>query len=738
MPKQILEMRPYFSRCVDNFFTGFDPPRTLAPAAALAPSTTTTSPLAFTTAPKPSPTPDVGAKKTANGEPPIITPSESPTVGQPQKQDIQAPDPKHQTSDPGKESHDLSPPDNDPAQPGSKSTEVNGDSQQVDKANTVPEEGKNPTPPFIPVLTIAAGIAKAGSNQNTGPASHDIPPLVGNADPVDVEPTDSQSQVQPGDPQHMISAAKTVEDNGENNPSEAHPLPEIIVDPEQNIPSQSSPAGETEEDLQNKYSNKFDQSATAIEGPGNDDSSSNKISGKSNPADEITGVFRNEKNPKSIEPSIKNLQDPGMETASELDFTEDPRKENPSRPSSSFDVTGDTREKIPGNIDPSAEVIGGSKLENPNKVNLPIKSVQEPGMENTNESDPAHETMEDPEEEDPSRPRPLAEVMKGNGENNPSKSDPTVGGTGNEVPGELNISDTIGDSKKGFTNKINPSFETMGDVGKDRLSELDSSAVYPENENLSALGQFLDITKDPEKSHLDELDPSFETTGDPGKDTLSNFNPSANFPAKDSSSELESLFETPELPVQKDPSTETSIDSETGEDPAQPNDADNPDDLPQQYDETDKLDPFHISPNQLHRIEAALSLSAQEAQLPPEPTEKRHGVSNHNGSPDQSSTLNNHVTVTATPVSASEKSRTAWPVNGTLNTPSASANVSENISAISSPSGAGIMAGSGIDSPSAVQTDSSVSRDHANMANDVGAMSSGAWIALGLLIFLGM
>ena len=737
MPKQILEMRPYFSRCVDNFFTGFDPPRTLAPAAALAPSTTTTSPLAFTTAPKPSPTPDVGAKKTANGEPPIITPSESPTVGQPQKQDIQAPDPKLQTSDPGKESHELGPPDNDPAQPESKSKEINGDSQQVDKASTVPGEGKNPTPPFIiPVLTIAAGIAKAGSDQNADPASHDIPPLVGNADPVDVEPTDSHSQVQPGDPQHMSNAAETVEDTGENNPSEVHPLPGIVVDPEQNIPSESSPAGGTEEDLQNEYPNKFDQSGKAIEDPENDDSSSNKVSGKSSPADEITGEFRNE-NPKSTEPSIKNLQDPGMETASELDFTEDPRKENPSQPSSSFDVTGDTRGKNPGNRDPSAEVIGGSKLENPNEVNLPIKGVQDPEMENTN-ADPAHETTEDHEKEDPSRPRPSAEVMNGNGENNPSNSDPTVGGTGNEVPGELEMSDTIGDSKKGFTNKINPSFETMGDVGKDRSSELDSSAVSPGNDNLSVLSPLLDITKDPERAHLDELHLPFETTGDPGNDTSSNFNPSANFPAKESSSELDSLFETPELPAQKDPSTETSIDSETSEDPAQPNDADKPDDLPQQDDETEKLDPFHISPNQLHQIKAALSLSAQEAQLPPEPTEKRHGVANHNGSPDQSSTLHNHATVTATPVPASEKSRTAWPVNGTLNTPSASANVTERSGAISSPSGAGIMAGSGIDSPSAVQTDSSVSKDHANTASDVGPMSSGAWIALGLLMSLGM
>ena len=637
MPKQILEMRPYFSRCVDNFFTGFDPPRTLAPAAALAPSTTTTSPIAFTTAPKPSPTPDVGAKKTANGEPPIVTPSEIPAVGQPRKQDTQAPDPKpdpkHQTFNLGKESHNLALPENYPAQPGSKSEEINGDSQQGNKANKVPGDGKKPTPPFIPVPSIAAGIARVGTDQSTDPGSHDIPPLVGNADPVDVEPTDSHKQVQPGDPQHIGNAAETVEDTGRDNPSEGHPLPGIIVDPEENIPSELSPAGQTAGGLQNGNPNKFDQSAKAMEDPEDDDSSSNKVPGKSNPADEITDESRNE-NPGSTEPSIKGLQDPGMETASELDPIEEPEKENPSRPHSSFDITGNTRKTDPSNIDPSAEGLDGSKVENPSEVDLPIKGAQDTGMENTNEFDPAHETVEDPKKEDPSRPRPLAEVMKGNGDNNPSDADPIMGGTGKEILGELNTSDTTGDSKEEFTNNINPSFGSMGDVGKHRSSDLDSSAVYPGNENLSAIDQLLDITKDPKKAYPDELDPSFETMGDLGKDTSSNFNPSAKFPAKESSSELEPFFETPEFPAQKDPSTETRIDSATGKDPAQSNDAHKSDDQPQHNDQSHKFDPFHMSPNELHQLKAALSLSAQEAQLPPEPTQKQYDVSNQHGSPD--------------------------------------------------------------------------------------------------------
>ena len=765
MPKQILKMRPYFSRCVDNFFTGFDPPRTLAPAAALAPSITTTSSTASTTAPKPSPTPDVGAKKTANSGPPLTTPSEIPAVGQPRKQDTQVPDstdPKHQTSNPGKESHDLAPPELHPAQPGSKSEEINGDSQQGKKANTVPGEGKNPAPPFISVPTVSPGIAKAGSDQSTDPTSHDIPPLVGNADTMDVEPTDSHSQVQPGDPQHRTNATETTSGN---NPSESHPLPWIKVDPGKTIPSESSPADEIKGDLPMGNANKFNPSTKAIDDPENEDSSSNKVPDKSNPADEISDESRNE-NPISTRPSVEGLQGPGMEKASALDSTEEPGRENPSRPHPSFEVTGNTGNNNPSNIDPSSEVMGGSKIENPSKVNLPTKGAQGPGIETTKESDPTHETVEDPEKEDPSKSRPLADVMKGNVENNPSDADPEVGGTRKEVLGGVNISDTIGDSEKEYKTSTNPSFGTTGDVEQDRSSNLDSSTVFPGNANPTALGQLLDITKDPTKSSLDKLDPSVETTGDSGKDGSSNSNPPVKFPTNESSSELESLFETPELPAQIDPtesnsSSETSNNSETGEDPAQPNDADNPDDLPQPNDETDNLDPYHTSPNQPHRIEAALSLSAQGAQLPPEPTQKRHGVSNHPVSPDpygtfdhgrqtepfpgfqpaailnlQSSSSNNHA-ITATPVPVSEQFRTTSPSNGPLNPPSASANVTDS-SARSSAGGAGVTAGSGINSLSAAPRGSSLSKDHANRASDVGAMNSGAGIAVGLLMFLGM
>ena len=664
-------MRPYFSRCVDNFFTGFDPPRTLAPAAALAPSTTTPSPVAFTTAPKPSPIPDVGAKKTANGGPPMFTPSKILPVGQPQKQDSQAPDPKDQTSEPGKESHNSQQPEKHPKQPGSKSEAINGDSQQEDKSNKVPAEGKKPTAPFIPVPPIAAGGARASSDQNTDPASHDISPLVGNADPVDVEPTDSNSQVQPGDPQQISNANETVENTGGNDPSEVRPLPVIIADPENDIPGESSPADETEGqnegDLRNRNRNKIDQSFEAIESPENDDSSSNKIPGKSNSAEDMMGESMN-KNPSPNEPSIKGFQDLGME--------------------------------------------------------------------NMRGSDAAHETMEGPGKEDPSRPQPLDKVLKGIGEIDPSNPDQTVSGTKYEILGEPNVSDIGGDSKKDFASKLNPSFGAMDDVGTDRSSDLNSSTVSPGNENLSALDRLFGITKDPEKAFLDELDPLFETTDESRKDTSNNYPPSPESPTKESSSELESLFETLGIPSPKDPSTETSLDSEANENPAQPNDTDESDDLPRQNDQSDKLDPLHVSPNQLHQINAALSLFAQEAQLPPEPTQNRHGVSNQHSSLDRSSsTLTNH----ATPIPASDQIHTTPSSNATLYTPSASANTTDR-TAPSSASGSDAKAVSNIDSPSATRTDSSVSTDRVNTASDVSVMNSysSAWIAVGLLMFLGL
>lgn len=58
-------MVPWFQYCTDLWFTGFDPPKTLVPAAAMAPPVTTGDPVTSIVGPQASATQDPGAKKTA-------------------------------------------------------------------------------------------------------------------------------------------------------------------------------------------------------------------------------------------------------------------------------------------------------------------------------------------------------------------------------------------------------------------------------------------------------------------------------------------------------------------------------------------------------------------------------------------------------------------------------------------------------------------------------------------------
>ncbi len=69
MPDQIAKVNAFFGRCSNAFFTGFDPPKTLLPAAAMVPTITAADPNAATLmAPMPSATQDPGARKTAGDE----------------------------------------------------------------------------------------------------------------------------------------------------------------------------------------------------------------------------------------------------------------------------------------------------------------------------------------------------------------------------------------------------------------------------------------------------------------------------------------------------------------------------------------------------------------------------------------------------------------------------------------------------------------------------------------------
>ena len=121
-------MIPWFQYCTDLWFTGFDPPKTLVPAAAMAPPVTASDPVAPTVTPQASATQDPGAKKTADGGDPITfppplqhapLPTETNTKPQLKPQDpketnlvsigiSQKPQPKPVDDDPGTKHQDSS------------------------------------------------------------------------------------------------------------------------------------------------------------------------------------------------------------------------------------------------------------------------------------------------------------------------------------------------------------------------------------------------------------------------------------------------------------------------------------------------------------------------------------------------------------------------------------------------------------------------------------------------------
>ncbi len=109
MPQQLSNINPAFSSCEVFLFTGYDPPRTLAPATAMAPVTTPHNPQVTALAAAPSPTPDPGPQKTAaydsSGSTATDDPSFPQTLGpvQPEETDAPGKDPGLSSSvgDPG-------------------------------------------------------------------------------------------------------------------------------------------------------------------------------------------------------------------------------------------------------------------------------------------------------------------------------------------------------------------------------------------------------------------------------------------------------------------------------------------------------------------------------------------------------------------------------------------------------------------------------------------------------------
>lgn len=148
IPSQVRSMIPWFQYCTDLWFTGYDPPKTLNPAAAMAPPVTTSDSIAPTVTPQTSATQDPGAKKTAvGGDPTTIPPplqhaplpTETNTKPEPKPQD---PNETNQVFIGTSQVPQIKPADDDP---GSKHQ---GPSQQgggsVDSSNSQSKEGGDP------------------------------------------------------------------------------------------------------------------------------------------------------------------------------------------------------------------------------------------------------------------------------------------------------------------------------------------------------------------------------------------------------------------------------------------------------------------------------------------------------------------------------------------------------------------------------------------------------------------
>ena len=65
LPQQIRNLDPFFKDCTDGYFTGYDPPRTLEPATAMAAPVTTRVPITSSATAAPGFAKDPGPSKTA-------------------------------------------------------------------------------------------------------------------------------------------------------------------------------------------------------------------------------------------------------------------------------------------------------------------------------------------------------------------------------------------------------------------------------------------------------------------------------------------------------------------------------------------------------------------------------------------------------------------------------------------------------------------------------------------------
>lgn len=170
-------MVPWFQYCTDLWFTGFDPPRTLVPAEAIAPAITTSDPAAPTIVPQPSVTHDPGAKKTAAVWNPIPLPSPLNHVPLPKETKAvpelkpQVPQPQPANGDPGTKHQDPSQQESGSTDPSGQSnvqTGGTGNPNSPGGSNQVPDSGDS-TPPHDATVAVTT-MALAGHSMMAGPS----------------------------------------------------------------------------------------------------------------------------------------------------------------------------------------------------------------------------------------------------------------------------------------------------------------------------------------------------------------------------------------------------------------------------------------------------------------------------------------------------------------------------------------------------------------------------------------
>lgn len=241
MPKQILQMNPFFELCTDNFFTGYDPPKTLNRAIALSPTTTTGDYENLTIPPKPSPTPDAGARKTPTGEIPKVTNAIDPAMLQFKDEGS---NPENEPSRPIQLKNSPTPSALDPK-------ETSGNPQQENNAQGAPGGEASPNPPIKPMQTIAAGVEIDGSNQNTASTTSNIPAQANNAKTIGGEPGEDIDQAQSADPGQTTNTTETTGDPGNESLSEMNKPKEASIAPETDEdPAKEKPPGKPDEPLQ--------------------------------------------------------------------------------------------------------------------------------------------------------------------------------------------------------------------------------------------------------------------------------------------------------------------------------------------------------------------------------------------------------------------------------------------------------------------------------------------------------